>query len=230
LYNRCAKRRLFGIDGRGGLAEYMTVPGPCAYALPPNLDAADGALAEPLAVAVRGVRLAGVGVGTRVAVLGGGTIGLLSAVAARAAGASDVQVSARHPFQREMAAALGAGPLEGDEFDVVVETVGGQADTLTQAATVARSGATIAMLGVFEIPVPFPALDYSMKELRLVGSNCYARAEHGTEFGIAVDLLARHRDELRPLVTHRFPIEEINDAFAAAADKTTGAVKVHIQP
>jgi threonine dehydrogenase-like Zn-dependent dehydrogenase len=229
-YNRCAERRIFGISGRGGLAEYATVPASRAHPVPAGLTAEDAALAEPLAVCVRGVRLAGVGLGSRVAVLGAGTIGLMSVLAARAAGAAQVQVSARHPFQREMAQALGAAPMDEGDFDCVLETVGGQADTLTEAVGLARPGGTIGVLGVFEGVAPLPAFELSMKELHLVGSNCYARAESRSEFDIALALLASHRDPLRALVTHRFPLGQVNDAFAAAADKSTGAIKVHVQP
>ena len=229
-YNRCGQRRLFGVTGRGGLADFMTVPGDKVYPLPGGLEAADGALAEPLAVCVRGARLSGVGVGSRVAVLGAGTIGLMSILAARAAGAFEVQISARHPVQQEMAAALGATPLDGGEFDCVIETVGGHADTLTQATAIARAGGTIGMLGVFEGAATLPGLDFGTKELRLVASNCYSREETRSDFDIALSLLAAHRDELRALVTHHFPLDQVNQAFSTAADKKTGSIKVHLHP
>jgi threonine dehydrogenase-like Zn-dependent dehydrogenase len=240
--NRCRRRILYGVDARGGLAELLAVPATCLHPLPDGLTAADGLLAEPLAVAVRGVRLAGVGLGDRVAVLGAGTIGLLALVAARAAGAAQVAFTARHATQRQRAVALGGEPLEegtgvgvggtGDDdgFDVVVETVGGRADTLTRAIALARPGGTVALLGIFDGPVPFPAFDCSLKEIRLVGSNCYGRGGPVADFAAALDLLARQAASLRGLVTHRFPLEAVNDAFATAADKATGAVKVAIEP
>src|SRR3954467_15393662 len=89
-YNRCPKRMLFGVTGRGGMAELMTAPLTSMPPLPAGLDGADGALVEPLAVCVRGTRLAGVGLGDRVVILGAGTIGLLSVLTARAAGATEI--------------------------------------------------------------------------------------------------------------------------------------------
>jgi threonine dehydrogenase-like Zn-dependent dehydrogenase len=228
--NRCARRILYGVDARGGMAEQVAVPAACIHPLPDGLAAADGALAEPLAVCVRGVRLAGVGLGDRVAVLGAGTIGLLSILAARAAGAATVAFTARHAVQHERAVALGGEPLADDGFDVVLETVGGRADTLTRAVELARPGGTIGLLGIFDAPVPFPAFDCSMKELRVVGSNCYSRGDTVSDFAAAVDLLAREADLVRGLVTHRFPLAAVNDAFAAAADKSSGSVKVLIEP
>jgi 2-desacetyl-2-hydroxyethyl bacteriochlorophyllide A dehydrogenase len=231
--NRCSARTLFGVTARGGMAEFMTIPANRVYALGDGLDPADGALAEPVAVCVRGVRLAGVGAGDRVAVLGAGTIGLVSCLAAVAAGAAEVFVSARHPFQKALAASFGARELDSSEvgtFDVVIETVGGLADTLGQATRLTKPGGVIALLGVFSTPVPFDAYDVCIRELRVVGSNCYGHGGTRRDFEVAVELLAAHRDALRTLVTHRFPLESVNDAFACASDKSTGSIKVQVTP
>ena len=69
-----------------------------------------------------------------------------------------------------------------------------------------------------------------VKEARLVGSNCYSRTQARADFAIAVDLLVQHADLVRELVTHRFPLDEVNEAFATAADKSTGSIKVMIVP
>ncbi len=231
--NRCVNRTLFGVTARGGMAEFMTIPANRVYGLADGLDPADGALVEPVAVCVRGVRLAGIGDGDRVAVLGAGTIGLVSCLAALAAGASEVCVSARHPFQKALAASFGARELDPDEvgsFDVVIETVGGTATTLEQATRLTKPGGVVALLGVFAAPVPLDAYDVCIRELRVVGSNCYGNAGSRRDFEIAVELLASHRDAVRTLVTHRFPLESVNDAFVCASDKSTGSIKVQITP
>ena len=240
-YNRCQRRTLFGVTGRGGLAEYMTVPAASLYPLPEGLSAEAGSLVEPLAVCVRGTRLAGVELGTRVAVLGTGSIGLLSLVSALASGAIEVYATARHPAQREQAAALGADGIfsSGDELaaalgerpvDVVIETVGGKAETLAEAVRLVRPGGSIGMLGVFDGPAALPAIDFSVKEVRLVGSNCYAWSGGLRDFAVAIELLRANLARLTPLVTHRFPLERVNEAFATAADKSTGAIKVQLTP
>ena len=85
---------------------------------------ADACLVEPLAVAVHGVRRGRIGGGDRVAVIGGGTIGPMAAVAAQAAGAT-VALSARHDRQREAADRLGAPPVDdAGGYDVVIEAAG----------------------------------------------------------------------------------------------------------
>jgi threonine dehydrogenase-like Zn-dependent dehydrogenase len=240
-YNRCPQRMLLGVSGRGGLAEYMTAPAPSLYALPAEVPPDAGNLVEPLAVCVRGTRLAEVELGARVLILGAGSIGLLSILTARAAGATEIHVTARHKNQREKARALGADGVHesADEaarqlgaraIDVVIETVGGKASTLAEAVRVVRPGGLVCMLGVFEGDTSLPALDFSLKEVRLVGSNCYGRFGAGSDFSSAVALLRTRLDEVRSLVSHRFPLEQVNDAFAAAADKSTGSIKVTLTP
>ncbi|MEO6397412.1 MAG: alcohol dehydrogenase catalytic domain-containing protein [Tepidiformaceae bacterium] len=239
-YNRCPERTLFGVTSRGGLAEYMTVPARCVYALPDGLDVKLAALVEPVAVCVRGLRLGGVTPGEDVVILGGGTIGLICVALAKAGGARRISVSARHPQQQALAEALGAtfvapdGPSLlaelGASADRVIETVGGKATTLSDSVALARPGATITMLGVFEGTARLPALDFSTRELTLVGSNCYASAGLHSDFEIAVGWLSGHTGEMEQLVTHRFSLEEAAQAFSTANDKASGAVKVHIFP
>ena len=240
-YNRCAKRMLLGVQGRGGCAELATVPAVCVYPLPDSVSPESGALAEPLAVCVRGVRRGRIEPGQRVVVLGAGSIGLMSILTARAAGAGEILVAARHPHQQKAAQALGAdGIFEsaaaiaqklGDSpVDCVIETVGGRASTIAEAVGLVRPGGTISMLGVFEGATNIPGLDFSTKEVTLTGSNCYARCGARTDFDIAIDLLRKHRGELDALVTHRFPLDEVNRAFSTATDKSSGSIKVHIVP
>jgi threonine dehydrogenase-like Zn-dependent dehydrogenase len=237
-YNRCPARQLFGVSGRGGMADYMTAPEKLLYPLGDDVPPGMGALAEPVAVCVRGLRLGGVTLGDCVVVIGGGTIGLISAWLARVFGAGDVVVTARHPHQRAAAERLGArvandrGEAQGlisGGADRVIETVGGTATTLADATSLARPGGTIAMLGVFTGQTPLPGLEFSTKELTLVGSNCYGMGPVRSDFAEAVDLLGRHWAELEPLVTHTFSLDEVNAAFDAAADKSSGSLKVHIR-
>jgi L-iditol 2-dehydrogenase len=239
--NRCPEHRLFGVTARGGMTEFMSVPAECLHALPADLNDNVAALAEPMAVCVRGVRLGGVGLGDRVAVLGAGSIGALSVLAAREAGAGEIFVTARYPHQAALAQALGATrvfatieqmteALGTASMDVVIETVGGRANSLTEAVNVAGRGATIAMLGVFEGSPGIPGLTFAERELTLVGSYCYARDARVGDFALATSLLSKYRAELPELVTHRFKLDEVASAYAAAGDKKSGSIKVQIEP
>ena len=239
-HNRCERGRLFGISARGGMAEFLNVPARCLHTVAANLDVHVAALAEPMAVCVRGARLGDVGPGDRVAVLGAGTIGLLSVVAARDAGAEEIVVTARHPHQAQLAVSLGATHTFADanalmkagagDVDVVIETVGGKSETLTEAVNIAARGGRVVMLGIFDGSPGLPALAFSTRELTLVGSNCYARDARIGDFALATRLVGRHRAAIAPLVTHRFPLADVAKAYAAAADKRSGAVKVQIVP
>jgi threonine dehydrogenase-like Zn-dependent dehydrogenase len=240
-HNLCAEHRLFGVTARGGMAEFLTVPAACLHTLAPDLNNNVAALAEPMAVCVRGVRRGGVGLGDRVAVLGAGSIGLLSVIAAREAGASEVFITARHPHQAALARAMGAtqvfesidamrdavGPAS---MDVVIETVGGKADTLTEAVAMAATRGTIAMLGIFDGTPGVAAFEFASRELTLVGSYCYAHDARVGDFAHGTTLLAKHRDVLGALVTHRFKLDQVTQAYAAAADKKCGSIKVQIEP
>jgi threonine dehydrogenase-like Zn-dependent dehydrogenase len=240
-HNLCQRVLLCGFTRPGGMAEYLTVPADTLHVVADRLSPQQAALIEPMAVCVRGVRLGGIGLGDRVAILGAGSIGLLAIVAARAAGAREILITGRHPHQREHARALGADAVfehadaladaVGEQHvDVTVETVGGRASTLPDAVRVTRSGGTLVMLGVFEGSVRIPGFDFFRKELSLRASNCYGReAGHG-DFAVAAELVSADSERLAPLVTHRFKLDQVAQAFATAADKTTQSIKVQVEP
>lgn len=240
-HNLCPNLKLCGFTRPGGMADYLCVPADSLFTLPAGLPAHVAALAEPMAVCVRGVRLAAIGPGDRVAILGSGSIGLLSIVAARSAGAAEIVATARYGHQRELALSLGADDVFADagamlgavgeqHVDVVVETVGGRADTLAEAVAVARPGGRILMLGVFEGKPPLPAFEFFRKELTLRASNCYGReCAHG-DFAVATEMVVARHAMLEPLVTHRFKLDQVAEAFATAADKTTNSIKVQVEP
>ena len=235
----CPRLRIIGLHRSGGFAERVVVPAYTLFAVPEEIDWPLAALTEPTAVAVHAVRLAGVTLGSRVLVLGAGTLGLLCAFAARVAGAAEVLVSARYPHQRALAQRLGAAepPRQADDriaddvaADVVMETVGGSADTLTDAVRLVRPAGTVAVLGVFSSTPTLPALALLAKEVRIVGSLMYDRTSPRPDFQIAIDLIRQHRAELADLVTHRFPLDAIQQAFVTASDKRAGAIKVVVSP
>ncbi len=241
-YHLCPARKGHGINIPGGLREYITVPEYALYRLPEEIDFELGALCEPLAVAVHGLRLVDLKFGEKVAVLGAGTIGLMSIAAAKAMGASFVAATARHPHQRAMAQAVGAdavfdatdagvaqmsAALGG--ADVVVETVGGEAETLAQSLSVVGVGGRISVLGAFTRPVQIHPILFFLKEARIFGSNCYGRPGRQSDYEIAIEIMRRQAERLRPLITHRFPLEDIASAYATADDKSSGAIKVTVE-
>ncbi len=245
-YHVCSKLSILGVSEDGGLAQEVRVPVESLYALPPGLPTATAVLTEPLAVAVHAARLGRINSDTgRVLVLGAGAIGLLCVTASRALGAAEVLVSARHPHQAQEATRLGAAKVFSTDEDgrsalarsarkrdieVVIETVGGDAPTLQQGVYAVAPGGTVVVLGVFTHDPPYPALMALVKEARIVASMVYNRGDQGSDFERTLEILESEQHALAGLVSHRFALGEVEHAFRTAADKTTGAVKVVIEP
>ncbi len=235
----CPRRVLLGAFVSGGLAEYVVVPDYTLYPLPDALDFELGALVEPLAVVVHGLHLVDLAFGDRVAVLGAGTIGVMTALAARALGAAEVVVTYRYEHQAQAALAAGAtravpaddvSSLSSEKPDVVVETVGGHADTFGQAVGLVRPGGRVSILGLFTGPVPVNALTMMLNEVRTAGAIMYCRSRRLSDFEAAIRIIEADPERARALITHHFPLAEAAEAFRTAADKSTASVKVQVHP
>ncbi|MBM3958410.1 MAG: zinc-binding dehydrogenase [SAR202 cluster bacterium] len=232
-------------DTGGGFAEYMTRRPAGLHRLADTMDWRDGALVEPLAVSVHAVRWGGMRPGETVAVVGSATIGLTAILAARHLGAGKVIASARYPQQAAAARAVGADQVVGTEAgaleaacraatdgrgaDVVFETVGGNTlATLEQSVACARPQGRIVVIGGFRLPQPFDFLTPMLKEVSLLLASCYGIVDGRHDYEIAIDILANGKSPLRETVTHEFPLDRIEQAFATAYDKKTGSIKVHV--
>jgi threonine dehydrogenase-like Zn-dependent dehydrogenase len=184
-----------------------------------------------------------------VCVLGTGPIGMTMGQVARAAGARRVIMVGRRDELLQRALEVGAADAVvnnasvpsvgeavaeltgGDLCDAVFESVGGTADTLGQAVEAAAYGGAIGIIGAFwgDVAVAYRAAN--RKEIDLRWCNSYSTWNGAREYQIALDMVADGRVKAEPLVTHRFPLQEIATAFQAADDKkASGAVKVVIQP
>jgi threonine dehydrogenase-like Zn-dependent dehydrogenase len=219
---------VFGVGHDGGMAEECLVPASALAPLPVGVDVSEGCLVEPLAVAVHGVRRGGIGGGQRVAVIGGGTIGQTALVAAQATGAT-VDLVARHDRQREAAARLGGGEAT-DGYDVVIEAAG-TASALADAARRCRPGGTIVLLASYwDGTVEMPGLEVCMKEISMIPAVMYNRAGPSRDIDVAAALLASRPELGDAIITHRFPLDAAPEAFATAADRAAGAIKVVLEP
>lgn len=239
--NRCSDFRIFGVHEAGAMADFINVPAELAFTLPANMDHEVAALCEPMAVVCRGVRIGKIQLGSRVAVLGAGTLGLLSILAAKASGATEIYATARYPKQKELAQLYGATQVfnSGDELlsavgdkhiDVTLETVGGHANTLEEACKLTRPGGDIVIMGIYDGHAGLPGFLFATRELSMHGSSCYAHDNTETDFAVGTRLVAAHRDVLGHMITHRFSLDQADQAFAAAADKTSGSIKVALIP
>jgi 2-desacetyl-2-hydroxyethyl bacteriochlorophyllide A dehydrogenase len=216
-----------GIGTDGGMADTVVVPEWAALPLPAGLGVADAFLAEPAAVAMRGIRRARLEPGERVLVVGAGSIGLLAAAAASAAGA-EVAIAARHPVQLAAAERLGLTTAIGADYDVVIDAAGSTSGLAT-AAEKARIEGRLVLLGVYFDGIELPGVTMLMKELTVTASMAYGH-EHGrSDFADALALLGSRPEIAAALVTHRFPLDDAAEAFRVAADRQSGAIKVALE-
>jgi threonine dehydrogenase-like Zn-dependent dehydrogenase len=228
-YNRCTTgpAMVMGVGRDGGMAEECVVPPTAIVPLPSGVAPADGCLVEPLAVAVHGVRRAGVAAGERVAVVGGGSIGQTALVAAQAAGAK-VDLEARHERQSDAAARLGAGRIS-DGYDVVIEAAG-TAEALARSVELCRPGGRVLLLGTYwGTGVELPGT-VCLQEIDIIPAMMYSRSGPSRDIDVAAAVLASRPVVADVLITHRFPLDAAAEAFAAARDRAAGAIKVVLEP
>jgi threonine dehydrogenase-like Zn-dependent dehydrogenase len=219
---------IYGVGRDGGMAEEIAVPERCLVALPGGLDPRHASLVEPLAVAVHGLRRAGIRGGERVAVIGGGAIGLCAVAAAQAAGCQ-VSLAARHDRQRAAGARLGAKEFAAGEHDVAIDCAGNDA-SLAQCAEALRPNGTLLLLAAAWGPLAVPGFTLVAKELALTVSSMYGRSAQGRDIDAAAALLAARPALGELLITHRFPLEAAAEAFRMARDRKAGAIKVVLEP
>ncbi len=218
----------------GGIAEYILVPGVNlkhdTLVLPDGVSFEDGTLVEPLACVVKGIRRAGEVRGSRAVVIGLGTMGMLHILLLRHLGAEMIIGADRVPYRLERARELGAdeavdvstgglsGPVRrltsGEMADLVV--VGpNSADALMEGLSLAGDGGTVLMftpVGPAETVRLWPNNLY-FRDINLVTS--YSAGPDDTRR--ALDLISRGVLGASDVVTHRFPIEGIAEAYALTA-------------
>jgi len=202
----------------GGLAEYVTVWPGQIFPLPPGLPARAGALAEPLAVGFHGVADSGISPGDRTLVLGGGSIGLMTAIGLRGAGIDDFVVSEPAEPRRRVLADLGFDAVEPKAVPgvagspAVVFDATGVGDMLNQAIMLVRPGGTVMLMGVVEQPAQILPMMLVVKEVAIRGVLAY-----GETFPDAVTALADGRVDVEPLVAHRVPLDATQETFEVLA-------------
>ncbi|MBT2132926.1 alcohol dehydrogenase catalytic domain-containing protein [Croceibacterium sp. LX-88] len=227
----------FGLQG-GGYAEFaVTRPNQCVR-LPTDVSLADGAIIEPLAVALHGVNLSGMKAGDKVLVLGAGPIGLAVAFWAKRMGASRVAVQDIAEFQRDRALGMGADVFVVDPQDPIggaERELGGKADVvfecvgipglINQAVSKVRNRGTILLLGLCTRPDTFNSFAMLSKEVRLVTSAFFTRQEYEA----SLDALASGAIEPRLLVTDTISLSDTPEIFESLKQRS-GQCKVLIAP
>lgn len=215
----------YGATLDGGLAEQVVVDRGSLVAVPPGVSADAVALVEPMAVAVHAVNRGACVAKTLV--IGGGTVGLLCAAVLHERGV-EVTVAARHPRQREIALALGASVEVEGRFEAVIDAAG-SAFSFDQAVRTAERGGRIVLVALPWEPVTIP-MRLVMNEVTVIPAVYYGHHAGLREFEDAAAIMARNRHVPDLLITHRFSLSHAAKAFAVAADRAGGAVKVVLHP
>jgi len=229
--NLCPDVVFAGHGGQdGGLQQYLAWPSWALHPLPDTMSAIDGAVLEPLGVALHALDLGHLRIGSTTAVVGAGPIGLLLVQAAKSAGATRVVVVEPLAHRRDAAKRLGADVLlDVDEVpdDIGAHTVfemAGSDAAVEIALRVARPGARVVLGGIPDGDrTSFQASLARRKGLTLVlvrrMNEAYPRAIRLVEQGLI---------DISSIVSHRYPLERAAEAFAVAADRQ--GLKVVIEP
>jgi len=229
--NLCANVVFAGhADCDGGLRQYLSWPTEALHPLPDSMDGSAGAMLEPLGVAIHSFDLGHVRLGADVAVVGCGPIGLLLIQVVRAAGAR--VVLAVDPLEHRRAAAQVAGAelvVAPEEVppevavDVAFEVAGNDA-AVDIAMRAARAGARVVLLGI-------PSDDrttFSAALARRRGLTIVMVRRMGAVYPRAIRLVEQGLVDVAGLVTHRYPLTRVDQAFTTAAARD--GLKVVVEP
>lgn len=229
--------------------EYLVGPSEKMYLLPDHVSFEEATLVDTLSVCLHAQHLSGLTINDRVAIIGAGPIGLGQLMLANASGA-DVLIADIVDSALDLAKELGADKVvnphrddpvkavmdwtDGRGADIVFECAGGPSMPLTlpQATKMVRRAGNVVIIGGFdagEVSIPLEWQRIQMSEIKLIPTASFAYRDIYAEQGEVVELIAKGKLPVGKLITHRFKLEEINEAFDIANEKDrTGAVFVAI--
>jgi L-iditol 2-dehydrogenase len=236
----CPNARFLGSPGvPGALRDLIVHPGHLAVPLPPSLSHADGALLEPLGVALHAIDIGGLRIADTVAVLGCGPIGQMVIVLAKLGGAREIFATDVHDFRLRAAKRCGAtetvNVAREDPVRAILEATGGRGvdvafeaagaeHAVEHAAAVAKRLGTVVIIGI--APVPRTAVEAAPARRKGLTLRIARRMMH--VYARTVPLVERHMVDLAPLISHTLPFERGADAFRLAADYGDEAQKIVI--
>jgi L-iditol 2-dehydrogenase len=241
-YNLCEQLVVVGCQTAGALAEAFVAPAERFHRVPEGMSMAQAAMVEPLSTATHALRIAGGVEGRTVVILGAGSIGMLTMLAARASGAAAIAMTDPIASKREMALRLGAqmaaDPRSAETVeairaglpwrpDVVFDCVASQA-SIDQAVALSLNGGTVVVAGVPHGEVTIPLHLVQDRELRLQGTAMYVREDVQR----AIELIADGQVPAEQLISGTFALGDAERAFKAAAEGLDGepAIKIQVAP
>jgi len=230
----CPHMQMYGAyPTDGSFAEYVVIDDDFAYPIPDTMSDEEGALVEPLSVAVHACRRAGIKAGSRVLITGAGPIGVMCAEAARAFGATEIVVSDPVRVRREVVARHGAtralDPAADDlrmfdrYFDVYLDA-SGNARAVQQAFGTIRPGGAAVLVGMGDLDLEVPIAMIQQREITLTGTFRYVNT-----WPTAIQLISSGRVQVGDLVTGRYGLDAVDEALMRTKTDPT-AVKTMVIP
>ncbi|QRN83755.1 alcohol dehydrogenase catalytic domain-containing protein [Chloroflexota bacterium] len=239
-YHLCQDVSFHYRRGQGAFGEYFIAPARYVFRLPDSVSLETGALVEPLSVALHAVNKCEMHLGQSTAVFGAGAIGLLVVMLASRRTQGQTFSIDINQFRLDKALEIGATMAINNLEENSVETIlnqterlgvdfsfeaAGFAQTLEQTLQSVRKGGLSTLIGIFEDPFPkVPINLFIQKEITLSGSQGY-----NWDFQDALTILDQNKLSLETLVTHRFPLEKVQDAFSLLTQRGNQAIKVLIE-
>lgn len=239
--NVCPNKTVPGTPAwQGTFAEYFAAPEDAVFPLPPGVGFVEGALTEPLAVAVHVVRRLEVQRGQSMAILGSGTIGLLILNVAKQLGIDTIVATDALDYNLAVAKKLGATATVNvlkDDLERVVNQLTdgwgvrsvviatGAPNIIDQATAITARRGRICLVGMISKPILVQTYNFVAKEITFVGSQTYT----ANDFKTAIDLLAQRAVNTELLITNIVPFAATAEAMDALDQRKENLIKVIVQ-
>lgn len=231
-----------------GFSQYDVCVAQNLHPIGDSISFADAALLDCYACGVHAMNRSPVAQGETAVIIGAGAIAMTLGQVLKASSAGKVIIIGTRPQPLEAVIASGAADLtvciaeqdpveavleatNGEGATVTYETVGGRGQLVAQAASMTRRGGAVSVLGLFTAPQEIDVSLAMQRELTFRWSNSFSSWNGEPEFVTALKLMEAGKLQPRPIATHEFSIDQIQEAFAAADDKaTSGAIRVMVMP
>lgn len=241
-YNLCNEMSFMSIPGQenGAFQDYVAWPSNRVFKLPEGIGTLEGALVEPLSVGFNAVKNSGAEIGDNAAIVGSGCIGLCTLLALRARGVTDVYMSDLEKVRMDKARELGATKVfdasKENVTEKVMEMTGGKGvnmayectgmpEAVDQGVALLGKGGTMTLIGLFgqaDIPVDLNALIF-------VEGTFKSNFRYRYQYPIAIKALGAGIVPLEKIVSHRFPLEKIQEALKLNTENKKEVTKVVIE-
>jgi L-iditol 2-dehydrogenase len=240
-YNLCPDVEFLATPPYHGCFEnYIAFPAQLTFKLPDNLTTKEGALVEPLSVGLEAAKTGGVTLGSSVAILGAGCIGLCALLASKAFGASDITVTDVIEKRLEKALELGATRVvnaakqdverelfkatAGKGADIVMETAG-SVRTTRQSPFLVKRGGTIVLVGL----PPEDVIDFNFAKLMGQVADIRTIFRYKNLYPAAIRAIASGAIDVSGIVTHEFAFRDIAEAFRVNIEEKNDVVKIVVK-